>query len=83
MSGPANEVIELLERLPVTQGRRVGERLTVLPWQRRLIRGIVGSRTAAISVARSRVPPSLLGWPRYAFAVVVAAERNGRSQDDQ
>ena len=52
MSGLANDVIRLLEQLPVTQGRRVGERLSVLPWQRRLIRGIVGNRTVAISVAR-------------------------------
>ena len=52
MSGLANEVIELLERLPVTQGGRVGEKLSVLPWQRRLIRGVVCNRTSAISVAR-------------------------------
>ena len=52
MSGLANEVVELLARLPVTQGGRVGQRLTVLPWQRRLVRGVVCYRTAAISVAR-------------------------------
>ena len=42
MSSLANEVIELLERLPVTQGGRTGELFTALPWERRLIRGIVG-----------------------------------------
>ena len=48
----ANDIIRLLEQLPITQGGRVGERLTVLPWQRRLVRGVVCNRTAAISVAR-------------------------------
>ena len=52
MSGLANDIIRLLEQLPITQGGRVGERLSVLPWQRRLVRGVVGNRTAAISVAR-------------------------------
>ena len=52
MSDLANDIIALLEQLPITQGGRVGERLSVLPWQRRLIRGVVCNRTAAISVAR-------------------------------
>ena len=52
MSDLANDIIRLLEQLPITQGGRVGERLSVLPWQRRLVRGVVCNRTAAISVAR-------------------------------
>ena len=43
-----------LETLTVTQGRRAGEALTVLPWQRRFVRGAFapGAGTAALSVAR-------------------------------
>ena len=52
MPGLANDVISLLELLPVTQGGRVGELLTVLLWQRRLVRGIIGNHTGAINVAR-------------------------------
>ena len=29
----------VLDRLTVTQGRRAGERFTVMPWQRRFLRG--------------------------------------------
>ena len=52
MTDLANDIIALLEQLPITQGGRVGEKLSILHWQRRLIRGVVSNRTAAISVAR-------------------------------
>ena len=43
-----------LGALTVTQGRRAGEALTVLPWQRKFIAGAFtpGRTTAALSVAR-------------------------------
>ena len=43
-----------LETLTITQGRRAGELLSVLPWQRRFVRGAFapGAGTAALSVAR-------------------------------
>ena len=47
-------LIDRLERLEVTQGRRAGEALTVLPWQRRFVRGAFadGVSTAALSISR-------------------------------
>ena len=50
----ATDLIGQLERLTVTQGRRAGERLTVLPWQRRFVRGAFadGVQTAALSISR-------------------------------
>ena len=43
-----------LSGLEITQGRRAGEPLTVLPWQRKFIAGAFapGRTTAALSVAR-------------------------------
>ena len=43
-----------LSRLTVTQGRRAGQPFTVLPWQRRFVRGAFapGAGTAALSIAR-------------------------------
>ena len=45
---------DYLETLTVTQGRRAGEALTVLPWQRKFVAGAFapGRTTAALSVAR-------------------------------
>ena len=45
-------LIAWLELLPVTEGSRVGERLALLPFQRRFIKGILRSRRAALSIAR-------------------------------
>ena len=77
MSGLANQVIELLERLPVTQGARTGEAFTVLPWQKKLIRGIVGARTSAISVARGCGKTSLLSGVAVAALIGPLRERRG------
>ena len=51
----STDLIEQLGRLTVTQGRRAGERFTVLPWQRRFLRGAFGDgvQTAALSIARA------------------------------
>ena len=48
-----------LSGLTITQGRRAGEGLTVLPWQRRFVRGAFapGAGTAALSVARGAGDP--------------------------
>ena len=45
---------DYLAGLTVTQGRRAGEPLTVLPWQRKFVAGAFkpGRTTAALSVAR-------------------------------
>ena len=52
MGNLAGSVIAGLERLAVTQGARAGELLTVLPWQRKFIRGMLAAETSALSVAR-------------------------------
>ena len=48
------KLTDYLSELTVTQGRRAGELLSVLPWQRRFVRGAFapGVGTAALSVAR-------------------------------
>lgn len=79
MSGLAGEVIELLERLPVTQGRHAGERLTVLPWQRRLIRGIIGAKTSAVSVARGNGKTTICAGLAVAALVGPLRERRGET----
>ena len=48
------DLMAYLEGLKITQGRLAGERLTVLPWQRRFLRMAFGSPgDAALSVARA------------------------------
>ena len=64
-------------RRSTTQGRRVGERLTVLPWQRRLIRGIVGSRTSAISVARGNGKTTVCAGLAVAALIGPLRQRRG------
>ena len=78
MSGLANDVIELLERLPVTQGARTGEVFTVLPWQKKLIRGIIGARTAAISVGRGNGKTSVCAG--LAVAALIGPLRQHRGE---
>lgn len=50
----AKAIIEYLETLQVTQGRLAGESLTVLPWQRRFIRGAwkSGVQNSVLTLAR-------------------------------
>ena len=79
MSDMANDVIRLLEQLPITQGGRVGERLTVLPWQRRLVRGIVGSRTSAISVARGNGKTTICAGLAVASLIGPLRQRRGET----
>ena len=51
-----------LSGLTVSQGRRAGEPFTVLPWQRRFVRGAFapGVQSAALSVARGNGKTALL-----------------------
>ena len=57
--GMMSRLIEYLETLTVSQGRRAGEALTVLPWQSRFVAGAFepGRTTAALSVARGAGDP--------------------------
>ena len=56
------DLIRYLAGLTVSQGRRAGEPFTVLPWQRRFIRGSFGPgvQSAALSVARGNGKTALL-----------------------
>ena len=56
------ELVEYLEALVVTQGREAGERFTVLPWQRRFIRGAFapGVASSSLSIARANGKSTLL-----------------------
>ena len=51
----AADLIAALGLLTVSQGRRAGERFTVLPWERRFVRGAFapGVQSAALSIARA------------------------------
>ena len=53
---------QYLSGLVVTQGRRAGEPLTVLPWQRKFVRGAFaeGCQSAALSIARGNGKTALL-----------------------
>ena len=79
MSDLANDVIRLLEQLPITQGAQVGQRLTVLPWQRRLVRGIVASRTSAISVARGNGKTPICAGLAVASLIGPLRQRRGET----
>ena len=54
MGSTARDVIAGLERLRITQGAAAGERLLLMPWQRRWIHGALrpGVQTAALTMAR-------------------------------
>ena len=77
MSDLAVEVIDLIQRLPITQGQGVGQPFRVLPWERKLIRGIVNHRTSAISVARGNGKSTLLAGVAVSALVGPLRERRG------
>ena len=58
----AASLIEYLQNLTITQGRLAGDKFTVLPWQRRFVRGAFqhGTHSAALSVARGNGKTALL-----------------------
>ena len=53
-------VIRWLEGLRVTEGPLAGERLKMLPFQRRFIRGMIKQRRVALSIARGNGKTTLL-----------------------
>ena len=61
-SGNHNRLIDYLAGLTISQGRLAGQPFTVLPWQRRFIRGAFtpGVQSAALSVARGNGKTALL-----------------------
>ena len=81
-----------LGRLTVTQGRLAGDRFTVLPWQRRFLRGAFGAdaTTSALSVSRGNGKTALLAGvacaalegpltvPRGEIVIVAASYQQGR-----
>ena len=62
MADLAAETVRYLGKLTVTQGRRAGDRLRVLPWQRRFIVGAFapGIQSAALSVGRGNGKTAML-----------------------
>ena len=55
-------LLDFVSRLEITQGRVAGQRFTVLPWQRRFVRGAFrdGVSSAALSVARGNGKTTLV-----------------------
>ena len=86
------QLIEHLEGLTITQGRRAGEPLAVLPWQRRFCTGAFapGVQSAGLSVARGNGKSTLLAGvacaaldgplavPRGEVLIVAASYQQGR-----
>ncbi len=58
----AASLIEYLADLTITQGRLAGQPFSILPWQRRFVRGAFkkGTHSAALSVARGNGKTALL-----------------------
>ena len=74
----AAETVEGLERLIVSQGRHAGEPLAILPWQRRLIRGVLQEPVAAVSVSRGNGKTTLCAG--LAIAALVGPLRQPRGE---
>ena len=57
------ELLEYVQNLTITQGVHVGERFTVLPWEKRFLRGAFkpGISTAALTVGRGNGKTTLIG----------------------
>ena len=70
---------EFLAGLTVSQGRRAGEPLTVLPWQRRFVRGAFapGVQSAGLSVARGNGKINAGSWHRVCCAGWSAGRAEG------
>ncbi len=75
------KLTDYLSTLRITQGRRAGEGFTVLPWQRRFIRGAFapGVQSAALSVARGNGKTALLSGIAAATLDGPLATRRGET----
>ena len=60
MASESAKLIKYLEGLRITQGPRAGEKMRVLPWQRRFISGFLRSQVSALSVGRGNGKTTLL-----------------------
>ena len=67
MASESSKLVKYLQSLKVTQGPRAGESFTVLPWQKRFIRGFLDNQVSALSVGRGNGKTTLLA------AIAVAA----------
>ena len=47
-----DDVIRMMQMLTVTQGPRAGQKLDVLPWQRKMVRGFVNNRMNCVTISR-------------------------------
>ena len=84
------QLTEYLTGLTITQGRRAGEPLTVLPWQRRFCTGAFapGVQSAALSIGRGKSTlvagiacaalDGPLAVPRGEVLIVAASYQQGR-----
>ena len=79
MVSQSDEVIQLLAQLRVSQGARTGEFLKILPWQKKLIRGIIGARTSAVSVGRGNGKTSLCAGLAIASLIGPLRQRRGET----
>ena len=71
-------MIRWLQKLTVTEGPRAGEPLTLLPFQRRFIYGVMRNHESALTIARGNGKTTLTAAPR-AQTVVVAASLGRRA----
>ena len=65
-----NELLDYIGGLVVTQGRRSGESFTILPWEKRFLRGAFreGVGSAALSIGRGNGKTSSRGCGRVRYA---------------
>ena len=82
MNDLAAKTILYLGGLTVTQGRRAGDPLTVLPWQRRFITGAFaeGVQSAALSVGRGNGKSTILSGIAAATLDGPACRSQGRDR---
>ena len=79
MANLARRLIDYIESLEITQGRRAGERVALMPWQRRFIRGAFSPRaaTAALTVGRGGGKSTLVAGIAAAAVAGPLRQRRG------
>ena len=48
-----SQLVKYIEGLTITQGPLTGERMKVLPWQKKFLRGFLNNQLSALSMARA------------------------------